>query len=474
MINSSFLDFKNKIFEFFQNLFAPLVENSFILSRIDDVIMFFIALTLIGSAFLESEKIGLLAIIVIALTLIKLLIKKGAKIQLFSFDGALILYFAICLISTFNSELLLQSVHGFLKTVIYIFYYFCAANYFQTNQNKIRYFFLLIGTLCLTESVIAIYQNMCGVEQISTWQDVNYINPEDALSRAYGTLKPLNPNLLGGYLIAGISCIIAAGMNCLFQKKYKTFSYSLISFASCMLAIFFTGCRGAYLAIGAIIAGFVVIFTKLLLSEFKGTNETSRKVKRYWGGFLGILAGLFALILIAVPQISKRLMSIFILRTDSSTSFRMNVYNSSWQMFKDNWILGIGTGNQTFREIYGLYMVSGYDALSTYSVPLEIAVEAGIFALLAFGAFIVMFLIHSIRFISASNDQNKLPEKVIVACTILTVIGVMAHGLFDTIFFRPQVQFLFWTIIAITSSIFYNNAVSEQGETGERTENDTN
>lgn len=457
MIKSSFLSLKNKIYGFFQEKCEPFVKNSCLLSNIDALIMVFISLTLIGSTFLESEKIGLLGLGVVGLTVVKMFVKKGAEARMTPWDGAIFVYFVICLLSTFNSELVSDSVHGFLKTVIYILYYFCAANYFQTNQNKIRYFFLLIGILCSIQSVIAIWQNLCGVEEISTWQDTNYVNPEDVISRAYGTLKPFNPNLLGGYLVAGISGIIATAMLAFSKKNYKTFATSTAMFFICAAAIFFTGSRGAYLGLGAVIFAFVLLFTKIINTDFK----TAEKIKKYWRILVGAAAGFFAIVLISTPQIVKRLMSIFILRGDSSTSFRMNVYNSSWQMFLDHPILGIGVGNRTFREIYGYYMLTGYDALSTYSVPLEIAVESGIFALLAFGAFILMFLYRSLKFISKPLEnalQSGLSEKIISCAAILTVAGVMVHGLFDTIFFRPQVQFLFWTIIAIGSSVFFNTA----------------
>ena len=172
------------------------------------------------------------------------------------------------------------------------------------------------------------------------------------------------------------------------------------------------------------------------------------------------MAGLIVLVLIAVPKITKRLLSIFLLRGDSSTSFRMNVYHSSWQMFCDNWFLGIGAGNQTFREIYGLYMLTGFDALSTYSVPLEIAVEAGIFALIAFVLFLVLFLTDSFKFL-LKNDTNDLTGKVIVSAAILVILGVMTHGMFDTIFFRPQVQFLFWTVLAMSSAVLIEKNTKE-------------
>ena len=130
MIKSSFLSLKNKIYGFFQEKCEPFVKNSCLLSNIDALIMVFISLTLIGSTFLESEKIGLLGLGVVGLTVVKMFVKKGAKARMTPWDGAIFVYFVICLLSTFNSELVSDSVHGFLKTVIYILYYFCAANYF--------------------------------------------------------------------------------------------------------------------------------------------------------------------------------------------------------------------------------------------------------------------------------------------------------------------------------------------------------
>ena len=447
-MESKILELKNTFYAFFQNKLEKLTQNSFILQKIDEIIFVFIGLTLLVSTFMESEKIGAFAIAVVILTVIKLFTKKGAKVVITHWDAAILVYFVICFISTINSTLVSQSIHGFLKTVIYIFYYFCAVNYFQENQSKIRYVFYFVASLCCIEGLIAIFQNFSGVEQISTWQDANYINPEDAIARAYGTLKPYNPNLLGGYLIAGLPFVSGAASLCLIKKQWKMFALFTIAFLVCSLAVFLTGSRGAYLGLGAILAGAIIIVGLLLKTDF----SHEKTLKSIYNKAVAALIGLFALVLIAVPKITKRLLSIFILRGDSSTSFRMNVYHSSWQMFCDNWILGIGAGNRTFREIYGLYMLTGYDALSTYSVPLEIAVEAGIFGLIAFVSFVVLFLIKSFKFI-LENAPERLAEKLIVASAILTVIGVFTHGMFDTIYFRPQVQFLFWTMIAMSSSL---------------------
>lgn len=456
MLQSEFLDLKNKFYAFCQDKTKTLTENSVILSKIDDIIFAMIGLTLFASTFMQSEKIGLIALCVAGLTLVKLITKQGSKIRLTSWDAAIFVYFTICFISTINSTLLAQSIHGFLKTVVYILFYYSVSNYFQTNQNKIKYVFLFIAGLCTFEGIIALLQNFSGVEQIATWQDSNYINPEDAIARAYGTLKPYNPNLLGGYLLAAIPFVFGTSALFLINKKKKHFLTGLISFAICAMAVFVTGSRGAYLGLGAILAGIVLIAGLIIKADF----SKQEKLKLLYKKAVTLMMSCIAFILIAVPKITKRLLSIFILRGDSSTSFRMNVYNSSWQMFCDNWLLGIGAGNQTFREIYGLYMLTGFDALSTYSVPLEIAVESGILGLIAFVSFILLFLVNAFKLVIHPNP-NCLAGKVIVASSILTIFGVMTHGLFDTIYFRPQVQFLFWLMIAVASSVIINNKIEE-------------
>ncbi len=460
IIESKLLELKNRYYAFFQNKLEKIVNNSLILSKIDEIILLFIGLTLFVSTFMQSDNIVIFAITVILLTFFKLHTKKGAKIVITGFDAALIVYFLICLISTVNSTLVAQSIHGFLKTVIYVFYYFCISNYFQTNQSKIKYILFLLSGLCCVEGLIALYQNFAGVEQISTWQDSRYINPEDAIARAYGTLKPYNPNLLGGYLVCAMPCVIASGALLLIEKHFKTLLISLAVFLITSLAVFVTGSRGAYLGLGAIIAGLVILVTIIINTDFK----TQEKLKSLWHKVVAALCAAFILLLIAVPKITKRILSIFILRGDSSTSFRMNVYNSSWHMFCDNWLLGIGAGNQTFREIYGLYMLTGFDALSTYSVPLEIAVEAGIFALIAFCVFILWFVFDGYKFITNNDNTNSLADKVIVCASILTILGVMMHGMFDTIYFRPQVQFVFWTMIAMASAVIVKKNLIENNE----------
>jgi putative inorganic carbon (HCO3(-)) transporter len=174
--------------------------------------------------------------------------------------------------------------------------------------------------------------------------------------------------------------------------------------------------------------------------------------KKIYLSILGALVAFSTCVVLFVSSIRTRIFSIFAMRSDSSTSFRFNVYQSAFQMAKDNWLLGIGVGNQNFREIYGLYMRTGFDALSAYCVFLEISVESGIFALIAFLAFLGILIYEAIRFILTEENLKRI---TIVAIALTSILAVMVHGLVDTIFFRPQVQFIFWTMVAFVSAILY-------------------
>ena len=155
-------------------------------------------------------------------------------------------------------------------------------------------------------------------------------------------------------------------------------------------------------------------------------------------------------LILASASLRARIFSIFAMRNDSSNSFRFNVYQSSWQMFQDNWLLGIGVGNKNFREIYGLYMKTGFDALSAYNIYLETAVESGIFALIVFVVYLGMQIFYSLKYIFTSKNYCNV---ILMCVAFVSLIGVMVHGMVDTVFYRPQVQIVFWTLMALICAV---------------------
>lgn len=455
-MQSNLINLLNNGLEFSQNKCSYLWENSFFLRNLDKIIFLTIISVFVLSTFVSSDFIGYVALITIFLTVIKLFVKKGEKIEPHVFEYFLLIYFLFVVISLAGSSLLYLSFKGFLKTFTYLGFYFSAVQYYKNNLSKIPTTIFIIAACAASQGIIGIYQNFGQVGEISTWQDVTNINPEDVMTRVYGSIQPYNPNLFAGYMIASLPALFGSFFIALFNKKYKLSILPLICSIIAAGSIILSGCRGAYIALLTIMLCLFGFLAKFIWKDLENKKELFKSI---YLSFLGSVIALATCVVLFVSAIRTRILSIFAMRSDSSTSFRFNVYQSALHMLKDNFLLGIGVGNQNFREIYGLYMRTGFDALSCYSVFLEIAVESGIFALIAFLSFLVKLTYDAVSLILKSKD---LKASLIVAVSITSVIAIMVHGLVDTIFFRPQVQFIFWTMVAFISALLKKETIGEK------------
>jgi len=426
----------NNILNKIQLIFNRTYEKSVILKNIDILIGLNIFLLIFSSTFAQSDFIGYFAIFTIMLTVIKMLTKAGESFELNTADKFLLIYLMVVIISVAGSSLFYLSIKGFFKTLTYLGFYISVVQYLKGNKNVIKWIFPAFVLCACYETFFAFLQNFGAVEEISGWQDMSHLNPEEVMTRVYGTLQPYNPNLFGGYMLSIIPAFITIPF--LFNKQnMKTIliSATLISGLLSVTALFLTGCRGAYIGLFFETIVFICIIYKFL----------QQQLKKYFAIFVSFCTVILSLIIISTSSLRARIFSIFAMRSDSSNSFRFNVYHSCLQMFKDNWLLGIGCGNQNFREIYGLYMKTGFDALSAYNIYLETAVESGIFALLSFVTFLGINIFNALKFIFS----NKSTESVFVLAALLSLTGVLTHGMVDTVFFRPQIQFTFWIMVGI-------------------------
>ena len=438
----------NNLFKYTQKKLNFLYENSLLLQNIDRLIFVFLIAVFLLSTVMSSEILGIVALCAIILTIFRVLITPEDKFEPNKFELWLLAYFMIVIVSLAGSTLFALSLKGFIKTFTYLGFYVSLVHYLKNHKYHIPYILGAIGVGVTFESIIGLMQNFAHVDEISTWQDVSNLNPEQVMTRVYGTLLPLNPNLLGGYFVAGISSLF--GLSAMFLTDgYKDRAVIFLILALISVGVLFmTGCRGAYLGCMVIFAGLFLVGAKFLWNKYKKL-------------FITFVASIFAIAMTAMFSLASlraRFASIFAMRQDSSNSFRFNVYQSSLQMFKDNWLLGIGVGNKNFREIYGLYMRTGFDALSAYNIFLETAVESGIFALIAFLGFIITMLKRGISFIINSDNTRDV---IFVSAAVISISALMVHGLVDTVFFRPQIQFTFWAMVAVISAIL-NKEISNE------------
>jgi putative inorganic carbon (HCO3(-)) transporter len=407
---------------------------------------------LITLAFLDTGPIGL---ITWSLLILALLCQTGRRFTILKtlniFDVGVMLFFLSAVVSTAFSSFLSTSLVGLSKMATFVagYWSFRAALLCGPvlGQKPYQIFLYIIFGLGLFETMVGFYQYINHIQPLATWEDPS-VNPELKMNRIFGTLKPSNPNLMAGFLIPALAAGLGLSLTFLSSKKWLSGFLSLIGALVILLGLVLTGSRGGFLAIGIMGLSTYMMLGHLLWHD--PSLSSQGKLKKIW--FLLLVVALLAIgvTLMASPALQHRLFSIFAMREDSSNAYRLNVYGSAWQMFLENPWFGIGPGNATFKLVYGLYMVPGFNALGAYSVPLEIAVEQGIPGILLF-----LFLLGCIEFrtILALEDEGPLAQRLWVLMIYVGIAGSIVYGLFDTIWYRPSVNLVFWLYVAMLASL---------------------
>ncbi|MCA9798439.1 MAG: O-antigen ligase family protein [Cyanobacteria bacterium HKST-UBA04] len=385
-------------------------------------------------------------------------------------DNWVLLFFATAAVSAMFSSYMATSMVGLVKLLTFLAAYLNARVLVADEAEAPRWPFkwlwllsLLIIALGTFEAVVGLWQYQHRVQPLATWQDPE-LNPELQLIRVFGTLKPANPNLLAGYMIHCLGLGVGVSLMAWLTRQW---GWAVLGTGACGLmaeALVLTGSRGAYLALAAM-GGLTFLWVGHLLWHQADLKPLVR-LKVAW--LLAALAvvGVVLTAVLVMPALQNRLLSIVAFREDSSNSFRMNVWSSTWAMIKDNWLVGIGPGNNTFKLVYGLYMVPGYTALSAYSIFLEIWAEQGLFGLLAF---LLLWLVMALRAVGVLFTRATLTTQLWAGTLIVGLASSTVYGLFDTIWYRPSVNTLFWFLVAglaqVTTDVFAQTAADVADKT---------
>lgn len=361
------------------------------------------------------------------------------------------LYFLWHGVATAFSSWPLESIAGLKKAVVFACGFLLARFAFSLSSNWLSAVTLWMAVLFLAgcfEAGVAWLQVTTGVDPLAMWSDIDTLD-ELRITRVYGTLQPLNPNLLAGFLLPTLPAGLWLVLSLLptMQQVKTRWPWAVIILLGCgniLWATVQTGSRGAYISL--LLMGLVLIASLMVwLSQ-------ALKTKTSWlrAALLSSvpMAGLLAVggLLLAKPKLLNRLASIGQLAEDSSIAYRFRVYESCGQMISDNPIWGIGPGNSVFKQVYGLYMTPGYNALACYSVPLEAFVELGVigFGLLGMLNLICFFAVLAVII----SDKLPWQGRLLGLPLIMGLVSFWGQGSFDTIWYRPAVQLVFWGWLA--------------------------
>ena len=351
-----------------------------------------------------------------------------------------LLYWGISTVATAMSPVKPQAFSGWIKLTLYLVFFAFMARILRAPKFR-SWLIAIYLNIALVVSFYGIRQWIDKVPPLATWNDPN--SAQANLTRAYSYLG--NPNLLGSYLLPAIAFSLAAVF---LWKSWPTKVLAVTMVIVNFVCLRFTDSRGAWI-------GFMALIVTFLVLQWYFWNP---KMPVFWRKAalpLG-LGGLLAMLLlgiILVPAFRDRVSTIFSGRGDSSNNFRMNVWASVVQMIQDRPILGIGPGNNAFNKIYPLYQKARYTALSAYSIWLEIAVETGLIGLASFIWLLIVTFNQGYLQLKRLRE-NFNPEAFWLISAIAAMVGMLAHGYVDTVWYRPVINMLWWLMVALIASYY--------------------
>ena len=343
----------------------------------------------------------------------------------------LLLLLGIAVVATGCSPVPLAAFKGLLKLLSYLGVY---ALMRQLLAEAPQWWNRIVAALLagqLVSAVLAIRQLYGDTAELARWADPNSV--ADGTIRVYGPLE--NPNLLAGYLIPILPIALVALLR---WRSWPQRLFAATALALGAIALFLSYSRGGWLGMLAALGALV------LLLVLRQTRQWPPLWRRLFP--LLLLLGAVAVLVVAVTQVEPlriRVLSLVAGREDSSNNFRINVWLAAIDMIQARPWLGIGPGNTAFNLIYPLYQQPKFNALSAYSVPLELLVEGGVPYLLA----ALGLLVASLR-AGLAQLKGESPWALPALAAVAAIAGLGVQGITDTIFFRPEVQLTGWFCLA--------------------------
>lgn len=235
-----------------------------------------------------------------------------------------------------------------------------------------------------------------------------------------------NPNILGVYLAAMFPLSLMLTNSC-FEKKIKVLGF--ISSLYIIVSVIFTYSRSAWLGlfVGAVMYAVIVSPKGWLILLPAGIVTVS-------------------LALIFPDTIGARLIN-FASISDSANNYRIDVWNSSWNLLCDTWLFGIGWGEEAFRTAYINYGTDGTQyAMHSHSLYMQIAIQTGVCGIFVFVLSIVSIFKKCFSIFSKGDSGNVLT--LYSGASISGAVAVLFTGIFDYTWYNFRVFFIFWALLA--------------------------
>lgn len=365
---------------------------------------------------------------------------QGLPLKVTPIHLLVLLYWGISTVATALSPVKQAAATGLGKLTLYLLFFALMARILRSPRIR-SWMMTLLLHISLIVSAYGVKQWFSGPAALATWVDP--ASPLSKTPRVYSFLG--NPNLLASYLLPAIAFSIVAMFA---WRGLLPKALALTMFVVNIYCLFRTGSLGGWIGLGMMAVTLIVLLWYWWIEY----------LPPFWRKWLlpivfGGMAGLLLLAIQLDEGVRLRVFRLFVGRGDSSNNFRINVWSSVVQMISDRPILGIGPGNTAFNKIYPQYMRPRFSALSAYSILLEVAVETGLIGFCCFFWLIVVTFNQGVQQLRRLRALAN-PDGFWLVGAIASMAGILAHGLVDTVWYRPEVNTLWWLMVAIVASYY--------------------
>jgi putative inorganic carbon (hco3(-)) transporter len=413
----------------------------------------FAAATIVVSPFVSTNFLAFLLIICAAIWLLLTISDDGPRgftpihVTLLVFWGLAVLASAFAPEKSLGLKGLKLAAFsdGISKLTLYLLFFALLARLLRSPRLR-SWVIAAYLHVALLVSVYGIHQLFVGAKPLATWVD-----PESPLSkttRAYSFIG--NPNQLAGYLLPAIAFSLAA----LFVWKRTT-----VKLLAGLMLLFNCWCMYGTQSR----AGWIATIVLLVVAAIGVFYWYRPGLVPFWQLWLLPVAFAGAVVILCgaifwVPMLRERASSIFVGRGDSSNSFRINVWQAVQKMIRSRPWFGIGYGDRVFKKVYPIYQINPkFSALSAYSIYFETLVEMGVVGLVSFLWIMLVSWFHGVLPLKSLRDGVD-DHYFWLLGGLAGSIGLAVQGFFDTVWYRPDINILWWLSLATIASFYYPKA----------------
>lgn len=217
---------------------------------------------------------------------------------------------------------------------------------------------------------------------------------------------------------------------------------------------------------------------RLLISFLTSIQLVTLWYTKSYGGFLGLIAGMIILLFfITNKKIKKVAIGLFIffmlcgglvvasqpkfqniinLTQRNSLTTRLQIWEISLELLKQNPLLGVGLGNfyQPYRtQAFAMYQPPlEWEVVKAHNLFLNLWLEVGLLGLLAFIYLLIVYSQTVYKLLQQNLDQT---DWWYLAGSLSALVATLAHGLLDTPYFKNDLSILFYFILFLPFLLLY-------------------